>query len=193
MRSDVFEDVKAAVTVPEIARFYGYEPNRAGFICCPFHSEKTPSMKLYDRNFHCFGCGVNGSVIDFVGMLFNLEPLEAVKRINADFRLDLPLDRPPDQEQLTKREQTKQARELFEAWRERMLLQLNAAIRTANTADFPSLSESERMAVIYRESLEAWADALQNESLETQMKIFRAREEVERLCKQILSDTQTKS
>lgn len=36
---------------------------------CPFHDEKTPSFTIYDKhgrsNFHCFGCQVNGDVIDF--------------------------------------------------------------------------------------------------------------------------------
>ena len=30
-----------------------------------FHNDKTPSMKL-DKRFHCFGCGADGDVIDFV-------------------------------------------------------------------------------------------------------------------------------
>lgn len=190
---DIFETVKTAVLVPDVARAYGYEPNRAGFICCPFHAETAASMKLYDRSYYCFGCGSGGSVIDFVGTLFDLKPLDAVKRLNDDFRLGLPVDRPPDRQQITKHEQIKHARELFEDWRERMLLQLNAAIRVANTADFHSLSQAELKAVIFREALEAWADALQHGSMAEQMQIFRDREEVGNLCKMILNNTQTKS
>lgn len=35
---------------------------------CPFHEERTPSFVIYkeQNRFHCFGCGVYGSVIDFV-------------------------------------------------------------------------------------------------------------------------------
>ncbi len=78
----IFTEAKNAVTLPDAARAYGFTPNRAGFICCPFHTEKTPSLKLYERRFRCFGCGVGGDVVDFVGMIFGLEPLEAVKRLN---------------------------------------------------------------------------------------------------------------
>lgn len=36
--------------------------------CCPFHAEKTPSFTVIPERefFHCFGCGANGDVIDFV-------------------------------------------------------------------------------------------------------------------------------
>ena len=37
--------------------------------CCPFHNDKTPSMKL-DQRYHCFGCGADGDVIDFAAALY---------------------------------------------------------------------------------------------------------------------------
>lgn len=41
--------------------------NRADFMSCPFHEENTPSLKLYkdENSWHCFGCGLGGTVIDF--------------------------------------------------------------------------------------------------------------------------------
>lgn len=35
---------------------------------CPFHPDRTPSFTIYadDRRFHCFGCGAEGDVLDFV-------------------------------------------------------------------------------------------------------------------------------
>lgn len=50
----------------------GNTPNRAGYICCPFHKEKTGSLKVkFDSNsnkdkFKCFGCGEAGDAIDFI-------------------------------------------------------------------------------------------------------------------------------
>lgn len=52
-----------------------------GFIKCPFHEEKTPSCKIYKvkNNFHCFGCGAHGDIIDFVMKLHALEFGDAVR------------------------------------------------------------------------------------------------------------------
>ena len=44
--------------------------------CCPFHHDKTPSMKL-DRRYHCFGCGADGDEIDFAAALYGLGKKEA--------------------------------------------------------------------------------------------------------------------
>lgn len=188
----IFDQVKDLVSMPEAVRFYGYDPNRAGFICCPFHNEKTASMKIYARDFHCYGCHVGGDVIDFVGRLFNLDPLAAAKRINEDLKLGLDLDRPPDAEQLRQHRKIQEARQRFNAWREQLLNQLDRAIRIANLAGYPSAPE-EILALQFRETMEAWAEDLMHGSMDEQMKIFRDREEVKRLCRKILNDMQTKS
>ena len=60
------DDIKHAYSMREIVERYGYKPNRAGFISCPFHKEKTASMKIYEDSFYCFGCGCNGDIFDFV-------------------------------------------------------------------------------------------------------------------------------
>ena len=61
---NVFEAVKQSVTTRQAAEHYGIRVGRNGMACCPFHHDKTPSMKL-DRRYHCFGCGADGDVIDF--------------------------------------------------------------------------------------------------------------------------------
>ena len=51
----------------QILQIYGYQTKK-GFMCCPFHGEKAPSLKVYKETggWHCFGCERGGSVIDFV-------------------------------------------------------------------------------------------------------------------------------
>ena len=43
---NVFEAVKQSVTTRQAAEFYGFRVNRAGMIACPFHNDRTPSMKV---------------------------------------------------------------------------------------------------------------------------------------------------
>ena len=56
---NVFEAVKQSVTTRQAAEHYGIHVGRNGMACCPFHNDKTPSMKL-DQRYHCFGCGADG-------------------------------------------------------------------------------------------------------------------------------------
>lgn len=89
------EIIRQSVTMKDLCEKYEFVPNKQQFITCPFHSEKTASLKLYEngRGWHCFGCGKGGSVIDFVENLFNISFWEAVELINDDFALGLPLKR----------------------------------------------------------------------------------------------------
>ena len=89
MRFDAVQTIKDRLTMREVLLHYGYEPNRAKFICCPFHNEKTPSMKIFEKDYHCFGCGASGDVITFAQQLFSLSFPEALKKIDIDFGLNL--------------------------------------------------------------------------------------------------------
>lgn len=90
---NLFEIVKSAVTVKQAAEHYGFEVNRGDMICCPFHDDRHPSMKLNRDYFYCFGCGTTGDVIDFVARLFGLSSYEAAKKLAYDFGIDP--DKPP--------------------------------------------------------------------------------------------------
>ena len=57
--------------------------------CCPFHDDKTPSLKVYDDHFYCFGCGATGNCTGFVAKLFGLRQIDAAKKISEDFGLGL--------------------------------------------------------------------------------------------------------
>ena len=81
---NLFEAVKESVTARSAAEYYGIRVKRNGMACCPFHDDRTPSMKL-DRRFHCFGCQEDGDVIDFAAKYFNLNLKEAAEKLAADF------------------------------------------------------------------------------------------------------------
>ena len=82
---DLFAQIKMGVSVKEAAEYYGLEVNRGSMVCCPFHADRTPSMKLNEDYFYCFGCGAHGDVIALTAQLFDLPPAEAAKKLAADF------------------------------------------------------------------------------------------------------------
>ncbi len=82
----MFEAVKDAVTAREAAEYYGIEVKKDGKARCPFHDDHTPSLKL-DRRYHCFGCGADGDVVNFVADLFEISNYEAAMKIAEDFRV----------------------------------------------------------------------------------------------------------
>ena len=82
---DLFTQIKMAVSVKEAAEYYGLEVNRGNMVCCPFHADRTPSMKLNEDYFYCFGCGAHGDVVALTAQLFDLPPAEAAKKLAADF------------------------------------------------------------------------------------------------------------
>ena len=90
---NVFEVVKASVSVPDAAKKYGILADRHGMAKCPFHDDRHPSLKLNQDFYYCFGCGATGDVIDFVSRLYGLSASEAAKKLASDFGLDP--DRPP--------------------------------------------------------------------------------------------------
>src|SRR5947207_1387641 len=61
--------------------------------CCPFHSEKTPSFNVNPNRglFHCFGCGVGGSIFDFVMRIEGCGFPEAVRIVAEKSGIPIPV------------------------------------------------------------------------------------------------------
>ena len=97
-RSDLAAEIKERLTARQVIEAYGFHPNRAGYIQCPFHAgDRHGSLKIYDGDktgWHCFGCGAGSTVIDFVMKLFNINFRQACLRLDADFSLGLTGKRP---------------------------------------------------------------------------------------------------
>ena len=81
---NIFQVVKENVTARQAAEQYGLKVNKNGMVCCPFHDDRHPSMKV-DKGFCCFACGAKGDVITFVADFFHLAPLEAAKKLARRF------------------------------------------------------------------------------------------------------------
>jgi DNA polymerase I len=49
-----------AFVVPIVPTVTMIEPLVDGKIHCPFHTDNTPSLHIYEDHYHCFGCGAHG-------------------------------------------------------------------------------------------------------------------------------------
>lgn len=207
MPENIFQRCREEVSALEAARYYGYPPNRAGFIPCPFHHENTASLKLYNvqsgNGFYCFGCQKGGSVIDFVSEIFDLKPIDAVRKLNADFNLGLALGNrhtPPNWETLEAAKQRADLSEtfrFFEKWRVNTIQRLNNCLFVANTAFkslespayFRTLCGGEVTAIKNQAYIEYISDALETGKMPEKVEIFKQRRHIETLCCKILTSS----
>ena len=90
---NLFKTVKESVTVKQAAALYGLPITTTWMTRCPFHKDHTPSMKLNDTYYYCFGCGATGDVIDLTAQLFGLSSFQAALKLTQDFGLSP--DKPP--------------------------------------------------------------------------------------------------
>ena len=83
IKQEVIEQVRTQTDIVQLIG--GYVPlKKAGRYykgLCPFHSERTPSFHVNQerQTYHCFGCGVGGTAINFVMVTEKLEFPEAVR------------------------------------------------------------------------------------------------------------------
>lgn len=66
----IFEQIQSEVDLNDVLDYYGYEPQKvfsgSVWYCCPLHHEKTPSFRVLDNKFQCFGCQEYGDVVNFL-------------------------------------------------------------------------------------------------------------------------------
>lgn len=81
------QEIKNRVTMWDVLAKYGFEQKRR--MRCPLHNGDDLNFAVADHSFMCFShCG-GGDVITFVQKLFGLSFSDALKRIDADFGLNL--------------------------------------------------------------------------------------------------------
>jgi DNA primase len=82
--------------VEVISDYVALKPAGRGFKgICPFHSEKTPSFTVTRSKqiFHCFGCGVGGTIFHFLMKYEHLSFPEAVAYLAKRVGVSLPAPR----------------------------------------------------------------------------------------------------
>lgn len=80
------EEIKATYSMRDIVGRYGYQPNRRGFISCPFHTgDRQASLKVYGQDYHCHACGANGDIFSFIEQMENLTFKEAFLALGGTY------------------------------------------------------------------------------------------------------------
>ena len=86
-RVDVVEVINARVPLKKKGREYT--------ACCPFHTEKTPSFTVSSikQFYHCFGCGVHGTAINFLMDYEHLDFVEAIESLAQSQGMEVPREK----------------------------------------------------------------------------------------------------
>ncbi len=92
------EAVKASVRIEDVAAEYGeFKPRSAGRLegrcIAPDHEDRGPSMSVYTESgrFHCFGCGLDGDVVDLERVAGrHLEAWTAMRALAERYGVELP-------------------------------------------------------------------------------------------------------
>ncbi len=108
---NIFKQIKENVTTRQAAEVYGLKVNRNGMVCCPFHNDRHPSMKV-DKGFCCFACGAKGDVIHFVEKFFGVSPYEAAKKLADDF--GIPLEKQQKKSKVNSKKKNVQKKNLYQ-------------------------------------------------------------------------------
>ena len=121
--SEIFKAVNESLLMADVARHFGYAPNRAGFIKSPFKEERTASCKLYPHSFYDFSSNTGGDGIRFASAILGVNNWEACRYLIEAFSLPFSLSgRTENWEQIRRREQERRRqqekeRRFREAWR----------------------------------------------------------------------------
>jgi hypothetical protein len=87
MRFDAVQTIKDRLTMREVLEHYGYTSKRR--MPCPLHNGKDNNFQVGEKSWRCYShCG-SGDVISFVQKLFGLSFPDTLKKIDADFSLNL--------------------------------------------------------------------------------------------------------
>ena len=90
---DIASAVRYAIHMDAVLDLYCPHLPRRNHRCpCPIHNGKDMNFSYTDNGYKCFVCGASGDVIAFVKEVCELSTrADAMKKINADFSLRLPI------------------------------------------------------------------------------------------------------
>lgn len=118
------EELRRLYTVPMVLNKYGVKVNK-GQALCPFHNEKTASLKVKDSHCHCYGCGRHDDIFSLVMHFENCNFKTALQILGGDKKPTLTARRKSqqliEQKEKQKQEEAKRQNRLYagmQKWRE---------------------------------------------------------------------------
>src|SRR5713226_8574839 len=121
------ELIKSKVDLVQLVGGYVAGLKKSGrnwWVCCPFHSEKTPSFCIWpeDDRWKCFGCGAGGDAFAFVMRIENLDFPGALKLLAEKTGGELE-DRPRRPEDTARKRRLLELHAAASLWFQKMLLE----------------------------------------------------------------------
>src|SRR5215216_1660191 len=84
--TSVFEILRGEIAIKRLIETNGHRK-----ALCVSHSEKDPSMHVYEDHVHCYGCGFHGDVVDVWAAQKGIDrPIEAALDLAREFNVSLP-------------------------------------------------------------------------------------------------------
>ena len=98
---DIAQSIHDTISMQEVVHFYLPGVTTRHNRCpCPFHHGRDPNFSFTQHGYKCFVCGVTGDVITFVKDICECATrVDAMRKINSDFHLGLPVDGEIDYQQ----------------------------------------------------------------------------------------------
>ena len=91
---DIADAIHDAISMEDVLTAYANSTPRRNHRCpCPIHNGDDYNFSYSNQYYKCFVCGASGDTISFVKEICGLQSMsDAMKKINADFDLKLPID-----------------------------------------------------------------------------------------------------
>ena len=86
---NIFDKIKEEIPMISLINYLGIQTTKNNYINCPFHKEKTASLKIYEKSYHCFGCQSNGTVIDFIKNYMGLDNFKSAEYLAKAFGISI--------------------------------------------------------------------------------------------------------
>ena len=117
------DEIKEKYSMKDVVGMYGLRPNRAGFISCPFHSgDRSPSLKIYPKDYHCHACGANGDIFTFIQRMDNCSFKEAFLKLGGEYEKKTDWQKKKfEYQQKQKKEKAKRELEEKKKWKREIL------------------------------------------------------------------------